>query len=439
MRVTSTGVAVVVIAALLGVPALADITIPGLPVEVEGTDGDLVVTGYRVWHAQDLWLAPTGSWTDAGGDINGDGKGDGVYDPALNAVVFKYSSVELNTGGGTGGIYYHNHPSRAAVVWLVTGNVTIADGARIDVSGENAQGSARFSEPGPGGFRGGRGTVGVTPGSGGFGPGGGEFIQAIGAAAGSHSTLGGTESGATPAPTYGNAFILPLIGGSGAGTADSSRGGGAGGGAIMIVCTGTITVGGNGIDADGGDGNNYGNSGAGGAIRLIADVVTGDGPLRATSTTPYQGIRGGDGRIFVQANVISLGDPGSPTYVATDFNESPYYVWPPAETPTIRPTKIVANAIDYPIPLYPEASLDFPLADVSFDTQDPITLHIEAENVPTDWIVTVRVTPKSGDTYTVLAEPLTGDSTYSTTTATFSLNRGFGAIQVRAYQPPAGR
>ena len=60
-----------------------------------------------------------------------------------------------------------------------------------------------------------------------------------------------------------------------------------------------------------------------------------------------------------------------------------------------------------------------------------------AENVPLDWTVVVRVTAKSGDSYTVLADPLQGDVSMSTTSATFSINRGFGAMQVRAFQPTA--
>src|ERR1051325_5230274 len=67
----------------------------------------------------DLSQAVTGTW-DAN---NHENAGKGIYDPAKWAVVFKYSSVNIPAGKT---VTFKNHPSRAPVVWLVTGDVTVA-------------------------------------------------------------------------------------------------------------------------------------------------------------------------------------------------------------------------------------------------------------------------------------------------------------------------
>jgi len=107
----------------------------------------------------------TGSW-DANNSANA---GKGIYDAAKWAVVFKYTSVTIDAGAT---LTFTNHASRAPVVWLVSGNVTIAGNVRLN--GASAVASPGLAEPGPGGFRGGMSyfTPGVA-GSAGLGPGGG--------------------------------------------------------------------------------------------------------------------------------------------------------------------------------------------------------------------------------------------------------------------------
>src|SRR5262249_7542721 len=97
-----------------------------------------------------------------------------------------------------------------------------------------------------------------------------------------------------------NQGLMPLIGGSGGGgagqglaagcTASSIGGGGGGGsGSILIAADGTIAVNGT-IQALGGIGGCtgaglcfVGGSGSAGAIRLVADTISGSGTLRADS------------------------------------------------------------------------------------------------------------------------------------------------------------
>ena len=191
--------------------AHAEITVPG----ADGSDGVFNPTANVTI---DLSQATTLQWDQASPVA-----GKGVYDPNKWAVIFKYSSVNVPTGVT---VTFKNHPSRAPVVWLVSGDVTIAGSVRLDGQGNAGE---FLSEPGPGGFRGGRanGQANIAPPSGGFGPGGSPYL----AGWASHRTAGYVENGKSGA-VYGHA--LSLMGGSGgAGYHDrsgSALGGGAGGG-----------------------------------------------------------------------------------------------------------------------------------------------------------------------------------------------------------------
>ena len=98
------------------------------------------------------------------------------------------------------------------MAWLVSGDVNI-DGV-VDLNGEAAN-DQTIPQPGPGGLRGGGPFLSESnPASGGFGPGGAPY--SVGA--GSYGTVGV----GTPRAGYGNASVLPLIGGSG-GTVHAMR------------------------------------------------------------------------------------------------------------------------------------------------------------------------------------------------------------------------
>ena len=131
----------------------------------DGSDGVLNITSNTVI---DLRLAVTGNWTNN----NAANAGKGIYDPTQWPVVFKYSSVNFapNTS-----VNFLNNATHAPVVWLVAGNVSIADGASLSLDGQNegTQDTLNLSEPGPGGFRGGSGSYPFANADGsGFGPGG---------------------------------------------------------------------------------------------------------------------------------------------------------------------------------------------------------------------------------------------------------------------------
>jgi hypothetical protein len=412
MEVTQMKCLLVSLLGLCLAAAHADIVVPG----ADGSDGAFNPTSnYEV----DLSLAPDGTW-------NGTNQSPthGVYDPEKWAVVFRYASVNIPSNVT---VTFKNHPSRAPVVWLVTGNATIAGIVNLD---GKCDGTMAIQEAGPGGFRGGRGHGGAAnPGSGGFGPGGGRFVGYGGC--GSYGTLGAANSG----PVYGNPRVLPMLGGSGGSAYSGSNiGGTAGGGGILIVATGSVSLTGGtskGVFARGANGGNYAETGSGGAIRIVADTATGNGLLRANALTSA----GGVGRIRVEANTVSLSDPGDPAYT-TGLPGSTAVVWPDATVPAVQVVSVGAASV----PVDPRASFDFPLADVSLADPAAQTVVLEARNVPIGpnpprWNVVVRVAPKSGQDFTVNATYVSGDTNLSTWYAHVTLPNGFSAIQVRAYAP----
>jgi hypothetical protein len=328
----------------------------------DGSDGNFFPSPNTVI---DLSQAATGSWNDASPVM-----GQGVYDPEQWVVVFKYQNVNiLNTVN----VSFLPHPSGAPVVWLVQ-NDAIINGV-VDLRGEDGFAAATpftYTKPGPGGFRGGSGLVGGQPASSGFGPGGG--IPGTPAAPGMFD--------------YGNAQIMPLVGGSGGGgAAISERVGGAGGGAILIVAGNSIAVNGE-INARGGarfgGGTNYSGAGSGGAIRLIADQITGGGNLIATGGTGSSAAS--DGRIRLEANEFN-----SFNIVSTP-NASIGGPGPIIKDPNRPEIRIVAiNGL--PVPQDPTADIN--ITDFVVPGED-IWVEVEAKNVPPNLFATIEIRPAHG-------------------------------------------
>lgn len=386
----------------------------------------------------DLAAATPGQW-----DMPSPAAGRGVYDSTKWAVVFKYTEVTIPAGKT---ITFRNHPSRAPVVWLVSGSVAI-EGV-IDLRGANGHppgGPRYYAEPGPGGFRGAIGT----PASAGFGPGGGTFGTVTGSG-GSYATRGTNDSSfcngaGFSGPVYGNARCLPLIGGSGGSTSERDagivgglKGGGAGGGAILIAASATVNIATSGsILADGGNG--YGDypfcagadfsaGGSGGAIRIIASLVSGAGALRARGGTA-SARDGGVGRIRIEADHITLSDTGSPTYQAGHLANGVAEVFPEAQPePRIWPVSI--NGV--PVPADPRSELTFGDEDVFLSTGTAPVIEIHATGIPPTATVQVRIIPQSGQDYNVTAQFSGGDEQLSVWSASLGLVNGFSVIQVKA-------
>ncbi len=175
------------------------------------------------------------------------------------------------------------------VTLLAQGDVLIQ--GTIDISGGEGSGTAG-GLGGPGGFDGGRPGFGDTDPGAGFGPGGGrgggrDNVPAGVGAAGFNGPAGGNSTNLGQA--YGNSLLIPLVGGSGGGGVayygdnQSGYGGGGGGGAILIASSTRVEFAPKdvvySIVAGGGAGKSGQNGGSGGAIRVVAPVITGSAQI----------------------------------------------------------------------------------------------------------------------------------------------------------------
>ncbi len=383
------------------------ITVPS-----DGSDGAFNPAGAVV---VDLSQAATGTWTNASPVA-----GKGIYDPAQWAVVFKYSSINISAGSQ---VTFINHPSGAPVVWLVQGAVTINGNVLLD-GGAGAGGLDVYSTPGPGGFAGAPGALLAVPTAAGRGPGGGP------APVTNNNTTGNPGS-----YNYGNAAIVPLIGGSGGSSGDtpnySNYGGGAGGGAILIAGGGAFSVGGL-IRAQGGPGySSVSGSGSGGAIRLIADTIGGTGQLTAIGGVAAVSV-GGTGKIRVEANSILPGlVKGSLPPASVGVPASPIVVFPAVSAPTLQPLTLGGVAV----PADPRP-LNFPISDVVLTTPGSSPFVLQATNLPTNSTVVVRLVPYQGPETVVNASLVGGSLALSTWSVPLNMTSGLlASIQARAILP----
>lgn len=416
---------------LLPAAGLADIVVPG----ANGADGAFSPTAANT--VVDLSLAATVSFADFEAGINPPDfvPGNGVYIPEQWAVVFRYASVNIPSNVT---VTFTNHPSRAPVVWLVSESATIAGSVRLNGAQRAALGPWPLLEPGPGGFRGGAPHLGgLNRGSAGFGPGGNNLTFLNTYAGAGHSEPGGGNA-AIRGGAYGNAQLLPLIGGSGvndysypSGSGSVGRPGASGGGAILVAASGAITLTGS-IQANGaGDGGAAASSG--GAIRLVADSLQGAGSLQANGGLGAGASgNGSPGRIRIEANGGNF--TGSTSPAASPALAGPLaVVWPPASAPRLRILSVGGVAA----PADPRASFAFPLPDITTTELAPLIV-LEGENVPLDWQVTVRIIPLSGNNITLtITAPDPGSTPALSTWSVVAplLPNGVSAIQARAFQP----
>ena len=415
-------------AIMCGQAAMASINVPS-----DGSDGALVISANTVI---DLSQAVNANWE---ANNSGGNAGKGVYDAAKWAVVFKYSSVTVNAGAT---LTFKNHASRAPVVWLVKGDVTI--NGTVSLDGQASVPPPALAEPGPGGFRGGAGNYapGATDAAG-FGPGGGgvNIGDSYGpfGAAGSYGSVG---YGGRPA--YGNPSLIPLIGGSGGGgrernyTSDPKSGGG-GGGAILIASTGVLSINGS-VLANGGSGNRNSNAaydyanGSGGGIRLVAETLAGSGIVQTMGGTGV--FNGGLGRIRLERtlNTSSLQVTPDPSVVPLLNGDTPQ-IWPPAGSPTVKIVSIGSQIA----PTDPRAEFGVIGADVTLPQVTTTPVIVETSNVERASAVTVRVTPRSDGNFTettaTVSATVSENPLVLRWTANVPVKNGYAAMQVKVVRP----
>lgn len=319
------------------------------------------------------------------------------------------------------------------VQWLCSGDVSI-DG-HLDLNGQNGRSVADHGRvraiAGAGGYDGGFGSERssqreATPG---LGPGGGTDTGSAfkdGAGAGHVSRYGGSS--------YGNEFLVPLIGGSG-GAGNNSRtndsdnilidsiGGGAGGGAILLSGE-SITINGS-LTANGGSGEWFrtydGGSGSGGAIRIFTKEFFGDGFISANGSASEDG-QSSAGRIRIEtflnnfAGTVSI--PGS-EYVS--------YSLPVELSPsfgTVRITHI--DGVEVPMDL--SGTVEVP--DAVIQNPDPVLVEIQTSDIPTTTVMQLRVRAVDGTTQrTANTTPVEEDGTAE---AMVEFPRGFSNVWIEA-------
>jgi len=362
-------------------PVFAQLAIPS-----DGSDGALVVNSDTVI---DLSQAVTGNWNDN----NAANAGKGIYDPAKWAVVFKYSSVNISSGTS---VTFANHSSRAPVVWLVSGDVTINGNIILD-GHYTSLNYTDTGEPGPGGFRGG------TRAMSGFGPGGG---------------YSGYGYYSNPTYGYGNPQIVPLIGGSGGNAYNVSEGGA---GAILIASSGTITINGT-VSARPG----YGAS-SGGAIRLIAGQLTGNGNIYVNASDP--------GRIRLEATNapgINLNITGVANPLAFIVSPFPLTIWPATNAPIVQVTTISNVNANLTVPADPKASLAAGQDDLTLATTNAVTITLQTFNYPTNGTVNVYIKSLSAGQTVLPASFVSGNNDSAMWQLTTVLPVNHTVIQARA-------
>lgn len=310
--------------------------------------------------------------------------------------VLNYTTVNIPSGKF---LFFNKNLRNTPVVILVQGAVTI--GGVINVHAGNSSGLGVSG--GPGGFDGG------SSGGPGFGPGGGTAASPEGRWVGPLS-------------------LVPIIGGSGGHRSNSSGGGG--GGAIVIASSTSITLTGR-IDASGACVVNTcpTGTGAGGAIRLVANSITATGVLRANG-----GVSSGTnvGLIRIETPSGSFSGTATPAPIlSTTINP---VIVPNSDTPSLTITSIGGFAV----PANPAARSD--AVDLMLPSQlaDPISVVVRGHNIPLGTAVSLAV---GGSAATAATATLSGTFDSSTATLNVSgLNRtSVSTLFVYAsFSPPGG-
>jgi hypothetical protein len=377
--------------------------------------------------------------TGSDGALNYAVPGTYNFDPkALNLDpsgdnIFNFTTI--NIASGVTLTLQDNYLRGKPVVWLTTGNVTIAGTLSLDGGSGAALGNAGAdwitqripTTPGPGGSPGGVGARPGSPAFPGLGPGGAPVQVNPSCASGGGGSFASVGTSSPAGATYGNIQTVPLVGGSGGSggcvastdTATDAAGGtgGAGGGAIRIVSTTSISVTGK-ISAGGGgggmgrSGGTTGGGGSGGAINLIAPAITGTGVLY-TGGGGGGGSNGGGGYVLLNATTNTF--TGSDTYSVITLRP---LIAPPLPTPTVTPTVTIVSVSGVSAPQPPLGSFQTP--DVTINSATAVTINIAAVSVPVGTVVTLSIQSELGPDQTISCNPLAGTMASSTATCSAS-------------------
>jgi hypothetical protein len=358
--------------------------------------------------------------------------------------IFNFTTINIGTGVTLNlqNSYLRGKP----VIWLATGNVSIAGTLVLDgAGGQNLSAygadwiSQRYpTQPGPGGYPGGVGSRPGTAASPGLGPGGAPAQASPNCAYGGGGAFSSVGTSAPPGLIYGNIQLTPLIGGSGGSggcfpvgdTATDAAGGtgGAGGGAIRIVSTTQISLTGRISSAGGGggygrSGGAYGGGGSGGAINLIAPIITGAGSIY----TGGGGAGGPGGAGYTLFNATTNTFTGSDSYGTVTFRP---LIAPPLPAPTTVPVVTVVSVNGVSVPQPPLGAFVTP--DVTINAATAVTIAISAVGVPVGTVVTLSIQSELAADQTISCAPLAGTLAASTATCSASFPTSVSRILASA-------
>jgi hypothetical protein len=359
--------------------------------------------------------------------------------------VFNYTTISIPAGVT---VKYQRNAANTPVTLLATGNVTIA--GAIDISGGAGGIGPNFTVlmernggvGGPGGFDGGSGSTGLVSvaGGAGFGPGagGGAFNWSVWGGGGGYGTAGTKAgTGGDGGVTYGAPHLFPLVGGSGGGAQGGNypwmtgAGGGGGGGAILIAtgtsgAPATITLTGS-ISAKGGAAAQGPNTisgvpgsgpGSGGAVRLVAHNVAGNGSIDVMpGANIWNGSRGGFGRIRLEAisNTATFAFTGSPPPSAISL------AGPTASALSNQPTLTITSVAGVSAPSTLTGSLGTPDFVLPAGTSSAV-VQFSAAYMPLGTTLSVTVKGQQGGILsTATSSGLTGTIASSTASATITV------------------
>lgn len=361
----------------------------------------------------------------------------GAFSPASNITVplpvdgiLNYTTVNIPAGVT---VSFQRNASNTPVTMLATGNVSIS--GIINVNGQNAITAAGA---GPGPIPGGLG-----------GPGGFDGGQSgsLSAGTGQNGTVGRGSGGGqaglfTPTSTTGDAIygpdtmigLIPLFGGSGGGgggriiggTVNGGSGAG-GGGAIVIASTTQIVIASGGqIFANGGNPIGFpcsyqtGGGGSGGAIRLVAPIISNQGTIQAIGSNVGCPGPVAPGRIRVEAFSFPIFNTTNPL---PSLVTSPGPVTS-ASTPafTSLPTLTFTTVGGVSVPGSPTGAYATPDVFLPPGTTNPVTVTLTATNTPPGTIFRIQVMPQFAPAVAPTnTAPSTGSCTSSTASATVTV------------------
>ena len=174
-----------------------------------------------------------------------------------------------------------------------------------------------------------------------------------------------------------------------------------------------------------GSGQYYGGPGAGGGIRLVSPAVSLTGSLNASAgaSNPCGGsTAAAAGVVRIEAFSIGSINASGNYYTAT-----PYGLYlSSAGVPFVNVTTVGG------VPVAPSPSGTFTVPDVTVNSNLPLSVAIQASNVPVGTVVTLTIFSENGPDQILQSTPLAGTLASSAATASVTLPSGFSKGFVKA-------